>query len=226
MSLAMFDLDNTLLVGDSDYEWNNFLIEKGVLDAREFRQVNEAFLASYEDGTLDMEGFCRTIFSALRVHPIEVLKDLRATFIEERIRQTIAPQAPALLGGHRQRGDELIMVTATNDFVVEPIADLLGIETVLATHADIRDGRFTGELVGPPCFREGKIWHIESYLEQSGRDPASVAAAAAFYTDSHNDLPLMEWVGEPVAVDPDDSLREYAHRAGWRVMSLRDGSAG
>ncbi|SEO47235.1 HAD family hydrolase [Aquisalimonas asiatica] len=222
MSLALFDLDNTLLVGDSDYEWNRFLIDQGALDPGRFREINDDFMAAYEDGTLDMEAFCRVIFEALSDYPLTVLEAWRERFVQDRIQDKVAPRAPDLLAQHRAHGDDLVMVTATNDFVVRPIADLLGIDTVLATRPEVVANHFTGALVGPACFREGKIWHVERYLEAQGRDSREAAANAVFYSDSHNDLPLMEWVSTPVAVDPDSRLRDCARERGWQVLSLRD----
>lgn len=222
MSLALFDLDNTLLVGDSDYEWNQFLIDQGALDPGRFREINDDFLASYEDGTLDMESFCRVIFGALRTYSLPVLEEWRDIFVRECIKDKVAPRAPDLLAHHRARGDDLVMVTATNEFVVRPIADLLGIENVLATRPEVQGQYFTGALVGPACFREGKIWHVERYLEEQGENCREAARGAVFYSDSHNDLPLMEWVNTPVAVDPDESLRDCARERGWQVLSLRD----
>lgn len=222
MSLALFDLDNTLLIGDSDYEWNRFLIDQGALDAGRFREINDDFMAAYEDGTLDMEAFCRVIFGALSDYPLTVLKTWRERFVSERIRGKVAPKAKDLLAHHRALGDDIVMVTATSSFVVRPIADLLGIDTVLATRPEVVGNHFTGAIVGPACFREGKIWHAEQYVEAQGMDRCKSGADAVFYTDSHNDLPLMEWVSKPVAVDPDSRLRKYAQERGWQVLSLRD----
>lgn len=221
MSLVLFDLDNTLLVGDSDYEWNNFLIEQGLLDPVVFRNVNEEFLSSYEDGSLDMESFCREIFEALSVYSIATLESCRRTFIKKCIRDKIALGAPALIDHHRACGDELVMVTATNNFVVRPIAELLGIDTILATQPHIKDEHFTGALMGPACFREGKIWHVERYLRQLGKNLHMVRRDALFYSDSHNDIPLMQWVSSPVAVDPDNILLAHATQNNWPVISLR-----
>lgn len=217
MALALFDLDNTLLAGDSDYEWGQFLVERGVVDADVHAEANRRFYEAYKAGTLDILEFCRFAFRPLAENRIEVLRAWREDFIATRIRPLIQPAARELLARHREAGDTLMIVTATNSFVTRPIADELGVERLLATEPEWRDGRYTGELSGTPCFREGKVKRLNVWLAETGES----LDGSWFYSDSHNDLPLLERVDHPVAVDADVPLTEHAERKGWPVISLR-----
>ncbi|MGQ0528582.1 MAG: HAD family hydrolase, partial [Panacagrimonas sp.] len=154
MRLAIFDLDNTLLAGDSDYLWGRFLVDQGLVDAASYERENQRFYEQYRDGTLDIEAFCRFSFAPLAAHPLTQLQAWRARFVDERILPIVAPLAPALLEKHRIQGDELLIMTATNRFITEPIAELLGVETLIATDPEFVDGRYTGQLSGTPNFRE------------------------------------------------------------------------
>ena len=217
VALALFDLDNTLLAGDSDYEWGQFLVERGVVDGKVYAEANQRFYEAYKAGTLDILEFCRFAFRPLAENPIESLRAWREDFIATRIRPLILPAGRQLLARHREAGDTLMIVTATNSFVTRPIADELGVEHLLATEPAWRDGRYTGEVSGIPCFREGKVTRLESWLAETG---ASLAGSW-FYSDSHNDLPLLERVDHPVAVDADVLLTEHAGKRGWPMISLR-----
>lgn len=218
MPLAIFDLDNTLLAGDSDHLWGDFLADRGLVDGDRHRRENDRFLEAYEAGTLDIDEFLRFSLRTLAGRDTAELARLRTAFIEERIAPIVAPGTPALLGRHRDAGDHLMIITATNRFVTEPIAHMLGVDTLLATEPEMRDGRYTGSVAGTPCFREGKVERLLDWLAGNGAG----LDGSAFYSDSHNDLPLLERVEQPVAVDPDPILAETAHARAWPVISLRD----
>ncbi|WP_019594726.1 HAD family phosphatase [Thioalkalivibrio sp. ALM2T] len=221
MALALFDLDNTLLAGDSDHAWNQFLAEVGAVHPTCHAETNDRFYQEYVAGTLDIHEFCRFAFSPLAEHPRAQLEAWRERFIDTLIRPMIAPGAPPLLARHREAGDELVIITATNQFVTQPIADLLGVDHLIATLAEEGEDReFTGELAGVPCFQEGKIERLRQYLADHP-DPEDSIAQASFYSDSRNDIPLLERVGHPVAVDPDPTLSAHAHNQSWPVISLR-----
>jgi HAD superfamily hydrolase (TIGR01490 family) len=220
MRLALFDLDNTLLAGDSDVTWGRFLAEVGAVDAQAYTRANEAFYEQYVAGTLDIREFCRFVFEPLVRHPLPVLERWRREFIEERIRPMIAPGTPALLEEHRRAGHTLLIITATNRFVTQPIAELLRVPHLLATDPEFRDGRYTGEIAGTPCFQEGKIQRLQEWLREQG-EPEERIGEARFYSDSRNDIPLLEAVAEPVAVDADPALEAHAEARGWPRISLR-----
>ena len=215
--LAIFDLDNTLITDDSDHLWGDYLAERGVVDGELYRRENDRFYADYRAGTLDIREFLRFSLRVLAEHDAGELARLRAGFIDEKIAPIVAPGAPGLLARHRDAGDHLMIITATNRFVTEPIARLLGVETLIATEAEQRDGRYTGEPAGTPCYREGKVERLQSWLDEHGAD----LAGSAFYSDSHNDLPLLERVDRPIAVDPDPELAARARERDWSVISLR-----
>jgi len=217
VSLAIFDLDNTLIAGDSDYEWGQHLVELGVVEGKVYADANQRFYDAYKAGTLDILEFCRFAFRPLATHSIAKLREWREDFITNRIRPLILPAARSLLARHREAGDSLIIVTATNSFITRPIADELGVERLIATEPEWREGRFTGEPAGIPCFREGKVKRLEAWLAESGES----LTGSWFYSDSHNDLPLLELVDHPVAVDADVPLTAHAEQKGWPVISLR-----
>lgn len=217
MSLAIFDLDNTLLAGDSDYEWGQFLVKQGIVEAQSYEQANRRFYEQYKSGTLDIQEFARFAFKPLKDNELDALLRWRDSFMEFHIRPIILPQARELLNTHRRQGDTLMIITATNRFVTEPIARELGVEHLLATDPEIKDGRYTGEIDGVPCFQEGKVSRLQDWLAEQGRDLED----SWFYSDSHNDIPLLEKVSHPVAVDADVTLSEHALKRGWRQMSLR-----
>ena len=217
MNLALFDLDNTLLAGDSDFEWAQFLIEQGVLDRELYEAQNQAFYDQYKAGTLDIREFLDFQLRPLSRHPRAVLDQWHGEFMKKKIYPMLRGSARALVDKHRE--DVRVVVTATNSFVTAPIARLFGIEYLIATEAEQRDGEFTGGVTGLPCFREGKPKCLEIWLAARGETLQSYEKSF-FYSDSHNDLPLMALVSHPVAVDPDDKLRTHAVAAGWPVMSL------
>ncbi len=220
MSIALFDLDNTLIAGDSDHLWGEFLVEQGLVDADLYRRENDRFYAEYRDGTLDIMEFLRFSLAPLARHDPGRLERLRQRFIDERIVPILLDAAHRLIERHRRAGDRLLIVTATNRFVTAPIAALLGVDDLIATEPEIRQGRYTGRVQGTPCYREGKVARLREWLDRQGLD----LGESHFYSDSHNDLPLLELVDHPVAVDPDPRLREIARERGWPVVSLRTGA--
>ena len=217
MNLALFDLDNTLLAGDSDFEWAQFLIDRGVLDREVYEVRNQRFYDQYKAGTLDIREFLDFQLKPLSRHPRAVLDAWHGEYMRERILPMIRDSARALVGQHR---DEVrVIITATNSFVTAPIARAFGIEHLIATEPEVRDGAFTGGVSGTPCFREGKIERLEAWLTGRGESIKNITKST-FYSDSRNDLPLLERVSHPVAVDPDDALRAHAAARGWPVISL------
>jgi HAD superfamily hydrolase (TIGR01490 family) len=220
VKLALFDLDNTLLAGDSDYEWGQFLVDRGVLAREEYQAQNAAFLEQYKAGTLDIHEFLGFALRPLAAHTPEELERWHAEFMSTRIAPMIGAPARALVRRHLDSGDLCAVVTATNSFVTAPIAREFGVPHLVATEPERVDGRFTGRVAGTPCFRDGKIARVEAWLASLGERLGGFAESA-FYSDSHNDLPLLERVTRPVAVDPDATLAAEAKRRGWPVLSLR-----
>ena len=220
MNLALFDLDNTLLNGDSDFEWSQFLIRIGVLDRELFEAKNLAFYEHYKAGTLDIQEFLDFQLKPLSRHARKTLDDWHRQFMREQALGMITQSARELVNRHRAVGDVCVIITATNSFVTAPIAREFGVEHLIATEPEQRDGEFTGRVEGVPSFREGKIIRLENWLAQRGWDLDSFAETT-FYSDSLNDLPLLAKVKNPIAVNPDDTLREHAELHGWKVMSLR-----
>lgn len=217
MKLALFDLDNTLLAGDSDFEWAQFLIDRGVLDREVYEARNQDFYDQYKAGTLDIREFLDFQLKPLSRHPRKVLDAWHADYMKQRIAPMIRDSARELVARHR---DEVrVIITATNSFVTAPIARAFGIEHLIATEPEVRNGEYTGGVSGTPCFREGKVERLEAWLAERGENIKSVLKST-FYSDSHNDLPLLEQVGHPVAVDPDAALRAHAESRGWPVISL------
>ena len=217
MKLALFDLDNTLLDGDSDYAWAQFLIEEGVLHPGEYNAKNDYFYERYKDGTLDIHEFLDFQLAPIARRPRAQLDAWHNEFMQRKIRPMILPKAPALIAKH---SDALTaIVTATNRFITRPIADELGVPNLIATDIDERDGVFTGKPRGTPTFREGKIERVIEFLASKGHRLEDYESW--FYSDSLNDLPLLERVTHPVAVDPDETLRTHAGERGWPVISLR-----
>ena len=220
MNLALFDLDNTILAGDSDYNWSRFLIQEGYLDGAIHAEKNEKFYADYKDGTLDIFAFVEFQFKPLARNPRSVLNQLLKKYVEEVIKPMITDKARALVKGHQEAGDLIIVITATNSFITKPIAALFGIENLIGTDPEEKEGEFTGKVSGLPSFKEGKVTRLEAWLKSKNLSLASFEKSY-FYSDSHNDLPLMEKVTHPVAVDSDDILSEYATSKDWPQISLR-----
>ena len=217
MRLALFDLDNTLLAGDSDHSWGDFLCRHGRVDAGEYRARNDAFYADYCAGKLDVVAYQNFSQAILGRTPMAQLAQWHAEFMAEVIEPIILARGEALLAQHRQAGDKLVIITATNRFVTGPIAARLGVETLLATECGMREGRYTGQISGIPCYQEGKVTRLNQWLQENGLNLDD----SYFYSDSRNDLPLLERVSHPVAVDPDAVLSETATTRGWPVISLR-----
>jgi HAD superfamily hydrolase (TIGR01490 family) len=220
MNLVLFDLDNTLLVGDSDFEWAQFLISKGVLDREVHEARNQQFYDDYKAGTLDIHAFLDFQLAPLSRHPRGELDDWHREFMATRIRPMICAPARDLVRRHVDDGSLCAVVTATNSFVTGPIAREFGIPHLVATVPAHEGGRFTGKPRGTPAFKAGKIERVEAWLESLGLWWGAFEQSW-FYSDSLNDLPLMSKVTHPVAVDPDDTLRDHARNAGWPVISLR-----
>jgi HAD superfamily hydrolase (TIGR01490 family) len=220
MRLALFDLDNTLLTGDSDYEWGQFLVDRGVLDRDEYEAQNRTYYEQYLRGTLDIHEYLGFALRPLAEHPPGDLERWHGEFMRDRIMPMITPAARGLVRKHLADGDLCAIVTATNSFVTAPIAREFGVAHLIATEPECRDGRFTGRVAGTPCFREGKLARLDEWLHGSGRRLEDFAETV-FYSDSHNDLPLLRRVTRPVAVDPDGLLAAEAAQHGWAVISLR-----
>ncbi|MCH4563416.1 HAD-IB family hydrolase [Halomonas sp. EGI 63088] len=218
MSLAIFDLDNTLLSIDSDHAWGEFLLEQGAVDPVAYREANDRFLADYEAGTLDIHAFLEVALKPLAEHSPEQLAAWHQQFMASKIEPHILPRGEELVARHRARGDTLLIITATNRFITGPIAERLGVDNLIAVEPEIVDGRYTGKVSGTPSYREGKVERLEAWLA----DKELTLDDAWFYSDSHNDLALLELVEHPVAVDPDPTLREVAEQKGWKIISLRD----
>ncbi|BCB08527.1 MAG: HAD family hydrolase [Gammaproteobacteria bacterium] len=218
MSLAIFDLDNTLISIDSDHAWGEFLLEQGAVDPVAYREANERFMADYNAGTLDMAAFLEMALKPLAENTPEQLAAWHQQFMVSKIEPNILPKAEELLARHRTKGDTLLIITATNRFITAPIANRLGVDDLIAVDPEIVDGRYTGRVAGTPSYREGKVTRLKQWLE--GQE--FTMDGAWFYSDSHNDLPLLEQVEHPVAVDPDETLRKVAEERQWRIMSLRD----
>jgi HAD superfamily hydrolase (TIGR01490 family) len=215
--LALFDLDHTLLDGDSDVSWAQFLIEEGVLHAEEYHAKNEWFFERYKDGTLDIHEFLDFQLAPLAGRPRAQLDAWHEQFMQRKIRPIIHAGAPELITQHA--GALTALVTATNRFITAPIAAELGIENLIATDIEEVDGVFTGKPRGTPSFREGKITRVKEWLGSRGRSLDDYESW--FYSDSLNDLPLLELVDHPVAVDPDATLRAKAEERGWPIISLK-----
>ncbi len=218
MALAIFDLDNTLIGGDSDYLWGQFVCERGIVDADDFGQRNDRFYEEYKAGKLDIRAYLRFALGPLKGQTRETLAAWHRDFMASKIEPIMLPKAALLIAKHRDRGDELLVITATNRFITEPIANALGIPDIIACEPEIVDGLYTGEPTGVPSYREGKITRLHQWLK--GR--RTTLEGACFYSDSHNDLALLELVDKPVAVDPDEQLLARARELNWPVISLRD----
>ena len=220
MRLALFDLDNTLLTGDSDYEWGQFLVDRGVLERAAYEAQNRAYYEQYVQGTLDIHEYLGFALRPLAEHSPEQLARWHAEFMRDRVLPMITPAARELVRRHLREADLCAIVTATNRFVTAPIAREFGIAHLIATEPECRGGRFTGRVAGTPCFREGKLRCLEQWLGGQARRLEDFGESV-FYSDSHNDLPLLERVTRPVAVDPDEALAAEAARRGWAVLTLR-----
>ena len=216
MALALFDLDNTLLDGDSDFEWGNFLVAKKLVDRKEYESANNYFYEQYKQGTLNIVEYSAFSFKPLSVRTREELDALHTEFMQHIIQPMIKPKSMELVEKHRQQVDTPIIITATNSFITRPIAQYFGIENLIATEPKVVNGRYTTEVDGTPCFQEGKVTRLKEWLTKNGQN----MTGSYFYSDSFNDLPLLEIVDTPIVVDPDDKLRQIAIDRKWDIISL------
>ncbi|MCC6303421.1 MAG: HAD family hydrolase [Gammaproteobacteria bacterium] len=217
MALALFDLDNTLLAGDSDYLWGEFLVERGIVDGEDYARENARFYREYQAGTLDIHAWLTFQLRPLAAHDPGFLHELRDRFLEERIQPIILPAGRTLIETHRAQGDTPLIITATNSFITRPIATSLGVEHLIATEPEIVAGRYTGGVTGIPCFRDGKVERLTAWMAEHRMN----LGGSWFYSDSHNDLPLLQRVDHPVAVNPDDTLARHAASRAWPILDLR-----
>lgn len=220
MRLALFDLDNTLIACDSDYEWGQFLVDRGVLDRERYEAQNREYYEQYVAGTLDIHEYLGFALRPLAAHAPQDLARWHAEFMRTRILPAITPAARRLVGSHLDAGELCAIITATNSFVTAPIAREFGVPHLIATEPEMSGDRYTGRVAGVPSFREGKVRRLEEWLAGLGRRLAEFEQSSC-YSDSHNDLPLLARVSRPVAVDPDAQLAEEARRRGWPVISLK-----
>lgn len=216
-TLAIFDLDNTLLAGDSDYLWGKFLGERGLVDAQAYEAENLRYYQDYTRGALDILEFLSFSLRPLTQFSLDELTELHKEFMANKILPIITPASRKLLAQHRANGHFLLIITATNQFITAPIAEALGVDDLIATQAEVHSERYTGRVVGEPSFREGKIIRLKQWLDKHHYNLAD----SWFYSDSHNDLPLLEWVSHPVAVDPDETLANHARIKQWPIITLR-----
>ncbi|GAB5412736.1 MAG: HAD family hydrolase [Congregibacter sp.] len=221
MPLAIFDLDNTLIAGDSDHLWGEFLCSEGLVDAQEFKAQNDQFYADYQRGELDIRAYLEFALSPLVGRSLSTVAVLQERFMDRCIEPILLDAANALIAEHRAKGDTLLIITATNELVTRPIADRLGIADLLGCEVATRDGKITGKATGVLTYKEGKVTRLQQWVEARGMAFEAALADASFYSDSHNDLPLLERVGRPVAVDPDRTLHQHALSRSWEVLSLR-----
>ncbi|MFT5693110.1 MAG: HAD superfamily hydrolase (TIGR01490 family) [Oceanicoccus sp.] len=217
MNLAIFDLDNTLLSGDSDHAWGEFLVSNGIVDGDAYREKNDYFYQQYQQGGLDIVEFLEFALKPLSEHPKSQLDSWHNQFMSESISAMRLEKADQLLSKHRAEGDYLLIITATNSFVTGPIAKALGVDHIIATDPEFVNGAFTGKVSGTPCFQEGKVTRLNDWLVTSGHS----LSGSYFYSDSHNDLPLLNLVDNPIVVDADNLLLIEAKKRDWPVISLR-----
>lgn len=217
MALAIFDLDNTLIAGDSDHAWGEFLVEKSLVDREEFKKGNDLFYQQYLEGKLDIHAYIAFAIEPMTRFTDEQLEALQQEFMEHHIHPIMLPKAVQLLAAHREKGDYLLIITATNSIVTAPIAKLLDVDDLIATEPEQIDGVYTGKIAGVPSYQEGKVVRLNEWLKDKNMD----LQGSVFYSDSHNDIPLLEQVERAVAVDPDEALEQFAKQKGWEVMSLR-----
>jgi len=217
MALAIFDLDNTLIAHDSDFLWGEFLVKKGYVDAKEFAATNAKFFEDYKNGTLDIFAYQRFALTPLSRQDAQTLAQWHQEFMAEFIEPILLPKAQALVDSHKAKGDTVMVITATNTFITRPIAKRYGIDILLGTEGEIVDGRYTGEVSGVPTFQEGKVTRLNEWMLENNQN----LEGSYFYSDSHNDLPLLKLVTTPVIVDGDDKLLAYAKEHNWQSISLR-----
>lgn len=217
MTLAIFDLDNTLIGGDSDNLWGQYLCDRKLVDVAGFAERNDQFYEDYKTGSLDIDAYLRFALGPLKGQSLDELSAWHREFMRTVIQPIMLPKAKALIAEHRAQRHTLLIITATNVFITRPIAEALGINNLLGCEAEIVDGLYTGEPSGVPSYREGKVTRLNEWLAQRGES----MEGAYFYSDSQHDLALLDLVDNPVAVDPDDTLLARAQEAGWPILSLR-----
>ena len=217
MALVLFDLDETLLAGDSDYEWGKHLVSMGKVDRAVYERENERFYREYLAGKLNIHEYLRFALRPLAKNSYNELCRWREEYIETRIKPMIKPKARATIEQHREAGDHLAIITATNRFITAPVQDILNVTTLIATEPEMKGGRFTGNVEGVPCFGRGKITRVKEWLASNSYS----LEGSQFYSDSHNDIPLLEMVDHPIAVDADEKLTEHAIKKGWQQLSLK-----
>ncbi|QUX93112.1 HAD-IB family hydrolase [Marinomonas sp. A3A] len=218
MTLAIFDLDGTLLNGDSDYTWGQFLVEKELVNSQDYKLANDKFFEEYQAGTLDIHEYLAFSLEPLTKFSREELTKLHNTFMQEKVQPMMQEKANALIKHHKDQGHFLLMITATNQFVTGPIGDALGMDHIIAPVPEIIDDHYTGKIVGVPSFQDGKVTRLNDWLAETGH----TMEGSYFYSDSRNDLPLLELVSHPIAVDADETLTKIAQDRGWQHISLRD----
>jgi len=216
MTLAIFDLDHTLINGDSDYLWGEYMVEKGIVDEQAYRERNQLFYLDYQRGTLDNDQYLAFALEPLTHYSLEELYAWRRDYVEQCIKPLVARGTADLLDSHRKRNHELMIISATNLFVSEPIGQMLGVATVLATEPEIIDNRYTGRFLGTPTYQQGKVTALREWLGER----ADELANSYFYSDSLNDLALLEQVNHPVAVSPDANLKAIAEARNWKIIEL------
>ena len=218
MSLAIFDLDNTLIGGDSDYLWGEFLCDEGIIsDRQSFEKKNDYFYQQYELGSLDIYAWAEFSFEILSHYSINELEAFHIKFMAQKIEPIFLKKAQDCINSHKENGDTVLVITASNTFVTAPIVKRYGINHLLATEPEIVSGRYTGKVSGIPCFKSGKIENLMPWLERNGESLKD----STFYSDSHNDLPLLEIVDNPVAVNADKILAKIAQTKGWDILNWR-----
>jgi len=217
MALALFDLDNTLLAGDSDYLWGEFLTEQGVVDAQLYARENQRFYDEYKKGTLNIHEFQAFSQQPLVQNPINKMLALRERFLKEKIEPIMSSASFELIKKHRDQGDTLVVITATNSFITRPIASNFGIDNLIATEPEVINGKYTGKIDGIPCFQGGKVKRLDQWMNEHKLN----LKGSWFYSDSHNDLPLLLEAENPVAVDADEQLLKHAQQHDWKIISLR-----
>jgi len=217
MSLAIFDLDNTLIGGDSDFLWGEFIGEEGIVDANAYREKNEYFYQQYDLGTLDIYAWLEFCLEPLTRYSMTELQELHHRFMIQKIEPILLDKAQNCINRHKERGDTVLVITASTSFVTAPIVKKYGINHLLATEPEIKAGRFTGGVSGIPCFQSGKVDKLMPWLQKN----EETLTGSTFYSDSHNDLPLLELVDNPVAVNADKILTKIAEKKGWEVLNWR-----
>lgn len=217
MTLAIFDLDHTLLDGDSDYLWGQYMVENRIVEPQEYRRRNQAFYEDYQRGELDNDTYLEFALAPLTLHSIEELHAWRADYVENWIKPIVAPGAGELLDRHRQQNHELLIISATHLFITEPIAELLQVPTILSTEPEIVDNRYSGRYLGTPTYQEGKVTVLQQWLINTDHN----LVGSYFYSDSINDLALLEQVDNPIAVHPDDELSAIASTRNWKIIDLK-----